>query len=455
MEHFVRTALVITLKDFKRRIKDPLTLICLMTFPLLLALIIGMAFGPQVRMAMPETELLICDHDNGLLSGMLKMAFQQGGAGAPRINIKEVEEDAGRQAIMDNETSALLIIPGSFTDDFFEGRPVALTLLKNPSQSILPEVAEQYTHALTMLGSFASRFFQKELSAIKANALSQGAGIRLDWTLLGPALRDKLNTVEKYLFPVPISIVERKAGQENAAKKEKETQPPGRAQKGGGTSSRPEARAEKKERSINKARPINIYEYILPGLAIFGIFFVAQTIFRDIFTEQIQGTLPRLMTAPVTVESFLLGKAASALLISFLALVLMQFVGWILFDVHWGPLHLLLLIDAVAILGISGLCLLIFSLARTQTQGEAILSAVFIFMGLFGGSFMPLRTLPPGFRTVTRFTINGHIIDAHNQLIFSGEHWKILPSLAIVLLIGLICSVAGWMLLRRKIRRGI
>lgn len=417
----MHTALKIILKDFKRRIKDPLSIILLLSFPLLLTLIIGLAFGPAGKGTLPATEILLADLDQGIVTEFMRSAFTHGGEEAPPVQLRQVGEEEGRKAIAGGEGSALLIIPRGFSEDFLDGKSVRMTLLKNPSQSILPEVAEQYAEFQAFLGSFISRLFEDELKVVRNFQEMEDLAPRAQWTALINGVYDKLSAIEKYLFPMPISIEEREVA---GAKEKKE--------EGG----------------------INVFAIVLPGFAIFGLFFVAQVVFRDILNERSSGTLARLFSSPVSVESFLAGKAAGGFLISLCALLLLQLVSTLAFRVNWGPLGSLLALDGVAILGVSGVCLFVFSLAKTGLQGDAILMVIIMSMALFGGSMIPLDQMPEIFKSISHFSLNAHAIVAYRSLMDTGSLSSALPRLLLLAGFGCATIFLGILFLRRGILRG-
>ena len=262
---------------------------------------------------------------------------------------------------------------------------------------------------------------------------------KLEWLMLGDGFYNKLKSADKYLYPIPIAVQEtgpnsqpRRPGArtDGAAPQETQAQPPA-----------------KKSHFV-------VMEYILPGLALFGIFFVGQVVLLDIYSERTQHTMARLFTAPVTVTAFLTGKTLGGFVISLLSLILLQVLGSLAFGMDWGSPGLVLLVDGIAVLGISGLCLLVFCLARTQAQAGAVLSAVILSMSLFGGSFVPMAMLPPFFRWISLFTLNSHLIEAYYSVMYRNDLSSVAFRLSAVTLFGVLSMALGMVFLRRRIGKG-
>lgn len=423
-------ALKIIRKDLRRHLNEPTVLILLLTFPLILTLIVGMAFSPMSEGRMPRTELLIADNDRGALSRFIGSAFRQAREGAPPVDLREVTEIEGREAIRKGEGSALLIVPEGFSEDYLGGRRTRLVLLKNPSESVLPEIAEQYADILAMTGSFVSRFFDDDREVIRELVRAESSEARLGWSLLRLLSLERLRAVNRYLMPLRVAL-------EAPA----ETPAPGPDGHGG-----PRVATSEPESAFN------IYEHILPGLSVFGILFLAQAVFRDVYTESEQGTLSRMLTTPASVGAFLLGKSAGGYLISLGGLLALQLLSHLAYGVDWGPPAQLLLLDVIAIVGVSGLCLLVFSLASSPSQGESMLAALIVFMALFGGSLVPLGQLPPSLRKIADFTLNGNLIAGYNSLIFRGSLLPVWPRLVTIAGLGGLCFLTGVLLLRQRYR---
>ncbi len=430
------TVLKIMGKDFKRRLKDPLSLLALLAFPLILALIIGVVFSPMGRTTLPAPELLIADHDRDWLSALMVGVLRQGFEEAPSLDIRSVNEQEGRACIDRGEASALLIFPAHFTPDYLAGKPTRLTLYKNPSQAVLPEITEQYADSLALVASYVSRLFSQEMHLLEGITARNALAPKWEWLMLGDGFYSKIKAVEKYLYPVPIVMTE--------------TGPNGqiRLTDSQADGSGPNAPPAQKGHYV-------VMEFILPGLALFGVFFVAQVVLMDIFSERTQHTMARVFTTPVSVSAFLAGKILGGCVISLVSLIALQVIGSLAFHMDWGAPTLVLLIDVTAVLGIAGLCLLVICLARTQAQASAILSAVILSMALFGGSFVPMFMLPKVFDWFSLFTLNRHLVEAFHSVMFRGRLAPFALSLGAVALFGAVTSVVGVVLLRRRLERGL
>ena len=153
-------------KDLRRRLRAPVGLIVLVAFPLAFAGMVGLAFGPSSSngSALPVITILVVDHDGELLSGALQNA---GGNEqfSKQFNMVWMEDEAdARRRIANGEASALLILPKDFTAHLLDQKPVELVLIKNPAESIKPQVVEE------MVGGRRRRAGRLSTSSIRAAA---------------------------------------------------------------------------------------------------------------------------------------------------------------------------------------------------------------------------------------------------------------------------------------------
>ena len=85
---------------------------------------------------------------------------------APR-DAQLVDAITGRAILEKGEASALLVIPKGFTRDVLDEVPTTLTLVRNPSEGILPEIAEQTAGMLADVLDGGRRVFDGPVDALR------------------------------------------------------------------------------------------------------------------------------------------------------------------------------------------------------------------------------------------------------------------------------------------------
>ena len=158
----------------------------------------------------PKAHLLIADEDQSLVSSLVATAFQQG----PMTNVIEVElvtREQGDEQINAGGASGLLIIPAGFGEAVIKREETTLTLLKNPSQQILPAILEESTQLLADAVFYLQEILGDELALIES-ALPTFGGDPAVFTNLqvadsSVALNEKISKISQFLFPPILQLV--------------------------------------------------------------------------------------------------------------------------------------------------------------------------------------------------------------------------------------------------------
>lgn len=408
--------LAILRRDLNRYRRNPVRTVLLFLMPLVMAGIFTIVFGGG-GVDQISIRILLWDEDDSLLS-----TLAEGAAGSSKADgqLDLVPVGAEGPAMMDRgEASALVHIPAGFTDDFLSGTPTVIDIVKNPSQRFLPQVVEEGAGVGAAVLTAASRSFRGELTQIKSMVDGQGFPTDLAVATLGSGMNNRFQTLESVLFPPVIGFE---------------------------TVTLTDETAEEESRGI--------LAYFLPGLAVMGVFFLAQSATRDILRDRESGLLRHLLTAPVSPADYLAGKCLSALMVSSLGLSLLILFG-VASGVSWGPpvaVSILALATAVAA---SGTLLLIMSLVGSERQGDALTTIVIISWSMLGGAFVPISQMPGFLKPISASTMVYWATDAFNTLaLHDGGLGDIIFNISVLFGVGFAFLAGGAFILGRRIRRG-
>ncbi len=192
---------------------------------------------------------------------------------------------------------------------------------------------------------------------------------------------------------------------------------------------------------------------VLPGLSLVGLFFLSNILMMDVTAERQQGTLRRLLAGPVTIGQFLAAKVIMVVAICGVAELLLVFVSAVFFGMRWGHALVFTAVCVSMILAIVGTMVLVYGLARTRAQVEALSNLVIMSMCLFGGSFFPAEFLPPFMRSIGKWTVNHWAISAMRAAMDHAPAERLLPHVATLLAIAFVTLSAGVLALRRQLVR--
>ncbi len=126
------------------------------------------------------------------------------------------------------------------------------------------------------------------------------------------------------------------------------------------------------------------------GMAVFFLFFTVQLGVSSLLDERRDGTLARMLVAPVRHGSILVGKLLTSLVLGVVSMVVLAVATHFALGAHWGnPLGVALLIVA-GVLAATAVMALVATLARTPDQAQTWGSMAALVLGMLGGSFFPI-----------------------------------------------------------------
>ncbi|MCZ6601104.1 MAG: ABC transporter permease [Acidobacteria bacterium] len=448
-------------KDLRRRLRTPVGLIVLLIFPLAFAGMVGTAFGPSSGSGsgLPVITILMVDHDEDLLSNALQNATgnEQFSQQFDLVWI-EVEDEARR--MMDNgEASALLILPENFTTDLLDGKQVTLSLVKNPAESILPQVVEEMAGVLGVFLDTGVRILGEPLKM----AGEMFDGVEDDSSLfpdnqalvaLTLQAATQIRPISRYVFP-PAMVFDTVSENDVALATLLQASP-------GDTTDdllRRQATAAGNEELTDAAADdngFNIFAVLLPMVSLMSILFMGDNGMRDLLAEEKAGTLTRQFASPAGVGRVLAGKIILTLVICSAAMLILAVVGmalgWISTSI--SLVGSVLQVGAIA-LAATGMSSFIYGFARSHRAAATFQSALVMGMSMLGGSMVPLSQMPDFLKAMAPYTINYWGIRGLTDLTVRGLGVAdVLQEAGVLLLIGLLGMAIGWWRLSRRYALG-
>jgi ABC-type multidrug transport system permease subunit len=369
-------AFIIAWHHLARIARSPGLILILLAIPVTLAGIEYAAFGPTVASGkLPPIKVLVLDEDKTLASALVPQMFTGGG---PMKDMFETSPVADRAAARDlfqkNDASALVVVPKGFQEALLAGNRAELQFAPNPLQTYSPGVASAVLEMTTMIGNGLLGQAAGPLRRINA---VRAAG--------QPLTADDVAAISRGFF---------EAGQRlnglNAVTNLKVT------------TIRPTG-----EKQGPDASPKAFFAFIFPGLVIFGVMFISQSLALRLMRDRVRGVERRLAMTPISPAARIAGSflfMASGL-IAILALLLA--VGAVVFRIEpRNPPALLALAAGFAVFA-SALHLTIIAIARNERSASFIGSGLVMLLSLLGGTFFPAESMPPFLRAVAFVTPNG------------------------------------------------
>lgn len=370
-------------KDLARWRQDRVAILIWLGIPFMIGgLITALADGGDD--GGPMGILLIADLDDTLVSGVIAAAFSQDEM-AELLGVRQVSAEEGTELIEAGEASGFLSIPAGFQDAFLNGTPVTLTLVTNPSQTILPGIIEDITSVLLDAGFYLQAAFGPEIEQINASGSLDQPTTDVFVAGIAVQIQHKMEELGPRLFPPLLDLVV--------------VEPPAEQPRPGFT------------------------VLLLPGMVLMALMFASQGLSADYWKERNSGTLRRLASTPGLLSRFVLGKTLAAGVVMTMIGGTVLFVGFLYHDLMWSKLLPSLLWITVSGMGLfawfSALQMLF-----SNTKAADLMTSILVFpLLMMGGSFFPLETLPDWLAAIGRVSPNGFVVDRLTTELTSAGAW--------------------------------
>jgi ABC-type multidrug transport system permease subunit len=165
------------------------------------------------------------------------------------------------------------------------------------------------------------------------------------------------------------------------------------------------------------------YQTLVPSYLVMFAFFLVLTVGWLFVAERRQGTMKRLIVAPLTKAEILLGKMLPCFLMSLFQGFFLLGAGRLIFDMSWGvaPGWLAAVVVATSFAAM-GLAMLVASLARTETQVAIYGTLLVLVLAGLSGCLMGDRGLMPDqMQTISRVTPHAWALDAYKALLTTAN----------------------------------
>jgi len=385
----MRDAGTIARKDLRRRLRDRTAFLVGVVLPFGLAWIFGLTLGDVESEGFDATYAVVNRDEDGQLPDRFTALLE----GLDFVTLREVTTVADAEVLADDGTiDAAVVFPVGFTQRVEAGEGGSLLVISSPDAQIAALVAE------SLATSFASDLDAAGLSV--ATVAASGAAVDADLVARAQAV-------------APGALIRSE---------------------------------DADDRATSQAT------FFAIGMAVFFLFFSVEFGVRGLLEEREEGTLPRLLVAPIAPSSVIAGKALASFALGLVSTVLLTVATTWLLGAEWGdPLGVSLLVLA-GVLAAVGVTALVATLATTTAQAGAYVSIVAVVGGLLGGTFFPISQA--GFLGTIRFlSPQGWLMEGFQELGFGGSLGDIVGPLVGVLAIALVTGAIAWTRSTRMVAR--
>ncbi|HEU4355559.1 MAG TPA: ABC transporter permease [Actinomycetota bacterium] len=390
----MHAALLIAAKDLRQRLRDRSAIMVAFVVPLGLAFVFNATLG-GISTGGTSFRYGVVDEDRSQVSSVFAdevlPAVQEGGA----IRVQAVPSEAeGRRMVADGELAAMFVVPAGFGSAVQGSDAARIRVIGDVDEPTGTQIAR----------SIASRF-AADLNAVRVAVATVAEP---GWTPMG--LEALVQRAAATATPVEVVDV-------------------------GATT-----------------RELDTTTYYAAGMAVFFLFFTVQFGVASLLDERKDGTLSRLLAAPIGSAAILGGKLLTSFVIGTLSMATLIVATSLLLGADWGsPMGVALLVVS-GVLAAVGIMSIVATLAKTSEQAGNWQSIIAVVLGMLGGVFFPISQAPGILPTLSLLTPQAWFLRGLSDLA-GGTGWTVvLPAVLAMLVFAAVTSAIASVRLDRMAR---
>jgi len=158
------------------------------------------------------------------------------------------------------------------------------------------------------------------------------------------------------------------------------------------------------------------------GFTVWFILFMTFGSAGGILEEREQGTLRRLLVAPIDRGTILAGKILGTVLAATVQALILVVVGALFFGVQWGrnPAGVVLVLGAYILAG-TGLAVMVSALVRTRGQMAGLSPLIGTGLAMLGGCLWPIEVVAPAMQFIAKFTPTGWAVAGLTDIVARNQ----------------------------------
>ena len=388
----------------KKLLSEKWKLVMFLLIPIMMGGLFSLISGSSGQ-PKPVGILLITDNDESTLSKLLVRGFNQGPMAEMFIS-KKVKHDDAKKLMDKGKASVWLEIDKGFAQNYLDELPTKIKLVKNPSQNILPQIAETAVNLMADGGHYVQLLFSKELKQF--NALLNGERVSDAQTaLMSVQIKHTIDGLQEQLFPPQIKAVKQKI------KKESDTSSTGSS----------------------------FMQMMFPGILFMALLFSSQGMALEFWHDKTQGISRRLLSTPSGLGQYMNGKLLTSLFVYILLATVIGSLGLLLLKLDLTKIFIIIAWLMLSGLALGMMMLFVSLLMPTEKSANVVTSAMVFPLMMLGGSFFPFDAMPKWMVAIGQYLPNGYLLQSFNQWFLKG---KPLSVLSMPLLIAIIFIIIMW-----------
>jgi len=380
-------AVTIALKDLRQRIRDRSAFLWGIVAPFGLAFIFSMILGGVADTSNLDVTYAVADLDGGemgraFVDEILRPLDEQG-----LFDIEFVNDEATAESMAERgDVDAAIIVPAGFTDAVNSGAPAAVSVIGNVDTPILAEVAR------AIASGYADEVNAVRTSVYSLIVLQGEMPDDSELSALAAAARSE---------PTPLVV-----GDDSAASK-----------------------------------VLSAPTFYSAGMAILFLFLAVQFGVLGLLEERQNGTMGRLLAAPIRRGSIVAGKALTSFVIGISSMSVLVVGTTFLLDARWGNSVGVAILVLAGVLSAMGIMFLVAAFAKTPEQAANLLAIIAFLLAMLGGTFFPVAQAGGLLAKISMLTPHAWFLRGLGDLIGEGRVGAVFPAAFYMVAFGVVAGL--------------
>lgn len=390
-------ALRIAAKDVKLRVRDRSAFIWGIIAPLGLAIVFSLLLGGVTGAGALDVSYAVVDEDGGVVAqGFVEVLAQLDADGVFAVETLGTMEEA-EAGVSAGDFDAALVIPAGFSDAVEGGSTSAIQVIGYVDSPIGTQVARAVAEG-----------FAGEINGI---SVSIGTHFFTVGTAPDSGAASLVPAAQAVPTPLALTTV--------------------------GTAS----------------KELSSATFYAAAMAVFFLFFTVQFGVIGLIEEKEQGTMPRLLAAPIRPWSVLMGKVITAFFLGIMSMAVLIVATTLLpfMEAEWGNSLGVAILVVAGVLSAMGVMVLVAAYARTAETAGAIQSVIAFVLGMLGGAFFPVTQAGGWLASASLLTPHAWFLRGLGDLNGGGGPADILPAAGYMLLFAVVTAGLAASRLRRAV----
>jgi ABC-2 type transport system permease protein len=195
---------------------------------------------------------------------------------------------------------------------------------------------------------------------------------------------------------------------------------------------------------------LDVTSRLMAGMAIMFVFFTVAFGVTTLLEEKENGTLARLLAAPIPRDAILGAKALVSYLLGVLATMILFITATVLMGAEWGSWLGVVALVLTACLTAVALMAIVAGLAKRAEGAGAVQSIIAVGLALLGGSWFPVSG-EGVLGSLARMTPHFWFLEGLEDLAGASSWTVVWPSVVALGIIAVVTGIPAAVLLRRKL----